>query len=1086
MRTSIQRSVKWHLPFMLATVALAMSGCEEAKESSGCYVCVAASGTFLDGVGRTDCLSADASLSYLAAGYLCQDPLSGAFPPIPDGGLVLRPDTKRLLGFHFTTVPAMPVTDEEHLTITTAVPHGMAVSGLVASFVLAGKSVTVNGVAQVSEVTVNDFSRPVSYVVTAMDGSTATYVVTVTPSSVTPAAPTGVQAVAGYARAQVSWTASDGAWSYSIYSSTTPDVSPTKNDGAIHTPPGSGVTSVPVGPLTIGTTHYFVVTAENGTLVSPPSSPPVSAIPTVSESMKQLLGFHFTTIPALPVTDDSALTIKAEAPHGTDLTSLVASFVLGGKSVTVNGVAQVSEVTVNDFSRPVSYVVTAMDGSTATYVVTVTASGVTPAKPTGVTAVAGVARAQVSWTASDGAWSYSVHYSTSAEVSPTKHDGVLQTPPGSGVTSVPLGPLTIGTRYYFVVTAENGTLVSPPSSPPVSAVPTMPESTKQLLGFHFTTVPAMPVTDEASLTITAKAPYGMEVTALVASFVLAGQSVTVNGVPQVSEKTTNDFTHPVSYVVTAVDGSTATYVVSVVESPVAPAKPAAVQAVGGFAQAQVSWAATNGAWSYSVYASSSPTVSPTSYTTVFRTPAGSGVTSIPFGPLTIGTTYYFVVTADNGTLSSPPSSPPASATPTASNTWTWVTGYDPSSPGTGTYGIKGTADAKNIPPPRERAMSWLGADQGLYVFGGAVKGNTSTHQLSDLWRFDQNGNWTWMAGVNTQDNASTLGDGPGAREGAATWTDASGNLYLFGGYGRDSQGTLGELNDLWRFNLSAKIWSVLSGGATATIGGKGVYGTRAAIGPGNWPGARDGAVVWVTTAGNGTLWLFGGTGVDSIGAVGRLNDLWKFDGTNWIWVAGSNGVGQQASYGTLGQPSATNVPGARGDGAAWVDASGKLWLFGGQGKDPGGHDALFSDLWRFDPGPSTWAWMGGSNAANELGSYGVKATPGSGARPGARQGAVSWSDGGGGVWLFGGLGYASGSSSGQLNDLWRFDGTSWTWMSGDAAISRPGHYGTKGQPNPDNAPSARRCAVSWLKPDGTLLMFGGGQPDLSEIWAYIP
>jgi len=49
----------------------------------------------------------------------------------------------------------------------------------------------------------------------------------------------------------------------------------------------------------------------------------------------------------------------------------------------VNGVAQVSEVTVNDFSRPVSYVVTAMDGSTATYVVTVTASGVTRRSPPG-------------------------------------------------------------------------------------------------------------------------------------------------------------------------------------------------------------------------------------------------------------------------------------------------------------------------------------------------------------------------------------------------------------------------------------------------------------------------------------------------------------------------------------------------------------------------------------------------------------------------------------------------------------------------------------------------------------------------------
>jgi hypothetical protein len=74
--------------------------------------------------------------------------------------------------------------------------------------------------------------------------------------------------------------------------------SPTNNAGVIRTPPGSGVTHVPVGPFEIGTKHYFVLTVENGTLSNAPSSPPVSAVPTVSESMKQLRGFHFTTVPA--------------------------------------------------------------------------------------------------------------------------------------------------------------------------------------------------------------------------------------------------------------------------------------------------------------------------------------------------------------------------------------------------------------------------------------------------------------------------------------------------------------------------------------------------------------------------------------------------------------------------------------------------------------------------------------------------------------------------------------------------------------------------------------------------------------------
>ncbi len=42
---------------------------------------------------------------------------------------------------------------------------------------------------------------------------------------------------------------------------------------------------------------------------------------------------------------------------------------------------------------------------------------------------------------------------------------------------------------------------------------------------------------------------------------------------------------------------------------------------------------------------------------------------------------------------------------------------------------------------------------------------------------------------------------PGGRYGAATWTDASGNLWMFGGNG-NSATSRGLLNDLWEFNAS--------------------------------------------------------------------------------------------------------------------------------------------------------------------------------------------------------------------------------------------------------------------------------------------
>ncbi len=41
---------------------------------------------------------------------------------------------------------------------------------------------------------------------------------------------------------------------------------------------------------------------------------------------------------------------------------------------------------------------------------------------------------------------------------------------------------------------------------------------------------------------------------------------------------------------------------------------------------------------------------------------------------------------------------------------------------------------------------------------------------------------------------------PGARSNSVSWTDTSGNLWLFGGYGYDANVTLGLLNDLWEFD----------------------------------------------------------------------------------------------------------------------------------------------------------------------------------------------------------------------------------------------------------------------------------------------
>lgn len=61
-----------------------------------------------------------------------------------------------------------------------------------------------------------------------------------------------------------------------------------------------------------------------------------------------------------------------------------------------------------------------------------------------------------------------------------------------------------------------------------------------------------------------------------------------------------------------------------------------------------------------------------------------------------------------------------------------------------------------------------------------------------------------------------------------------------------------------------------------------------------------------------------------------LNDLWKFDGTYWTWISGSDDVNQK-SVGQLGISAENNGPGGRRASATWIDSSNSLYLFGGYG-----------------------------------------------------------------------------------------------------------------------------------------------------------
>jgi N-acetylneuraminic acid mutarotase len=294
-------------------------------------------------------------------------------------------------------------------------------------------------------------------------------------------------------------------------------------------------------------------------------------------------------------------------------------------------------------------------------------------------------------------------------------------------------------------------------------------------------------------------------------------------------------------------------------------------------------------------------------------------------------------------------------------------------------------------------------------------------------------------------------------------------------------------------SIVSNAWTWVSG--SNSVNQTGSYGIKGTAAPSNVSGARREAISWIDSSGK--LWLFGGNGPDSTGAAGILNDLWRFDPATleWTWISGSNTINQAGIYGTKGTASSSNVPGARVGSASWIDSSGKLWLFGGNGYDSAGSPDRLNDLWEFGPGTLEWTWVSGSNIVDQLGIYGTKGIADSSNTPGAKTGATSWIDSSGKLWLFGGYGYDSAGNGGWINDLWKYDPTtfSWTWVSGGNIISQLGIYGTKGIADSSNTPGAKTDATSWIDSSGKLWLFGGygydsaGNYDgLNDLWKYDP
>jgi len=256
----------------------------------------------------------------------------------------------------------------------------------------------------------------------------------------------------------------------------------------------------------------------------------------------------------------SGTEITCVVPHDADLASLAAEYVANGTKVEVAGKTQVNGVTRNNFTSPVTYRVYAADKSYLDYTTTVnrapsTAKRLTSFRILGVDGIIDDSGLTIALVLPPHTARSSLTALFSIEGRSVTVGGTEQE---SGVTK---NDFRAPVRY--VVNAEDGS-----SSEYTVTADVAPGTEKEITSFVFRSADNSQFTEDvpgiiAGNVISAVLPYGSSRAGLAAYFESPYASVTADGEPQTAGSTKNDFTSPLTYRVTAEDGSHADYTVNV-------------------------------------------------------------------------------------------------------------------------------------------------------------------------------------------------------------------------------------------------------------------------------------------------------------------------------------------------------------------------------------------------------------------------------------------------------------------------------------------------------------------------------------------
>ena len=287
-----------------------------------------------------------------------------------------------------------------------------------------------------------------------------------------------------------------------------------------------------------------------------------------------------------------------------------------------------------------------------------TPSTTVPAAPTGLTAIGGTGQVSLTWTAVSTATSYNIYYSTTSGVTTSSAHFSTTT------STYSQSGLPAGIKYYYIVTAVNGSGESVPSAqvsattasaPPVPTVPAAPTGVSATGGTKQVTVSWSAVSGATSYNIYWSTSTGVTTT--------NGTQIKGATSPAVQAGLSDSTSY--YYIVTAVNATgesapsvqVAATTLTSTPPPALLSAPTGLTATGGTNQMSLSWSTVSGATSYNMYYSTNNGVTTANGTKI----SGASSPYVQTG-LAASTTYYYIVTAVNSAGESPASVQASAAT----------------------------------------------------------------------------------------------------------------------------------------------------------------------------------------------------------------------------------------------------------------------------------------------------------------------------------------------------------------------------------------------------------------------------------------